>query len=81
MHTLVPPVGPPLPVMPPGCITVLIGGLPAARMTDPVTPPPDMVAKGSATVFIGGLPAARMGDTTASGRVISTGLPTVIIGG
>ncbi|MCB0534722.1 MAG: PAAR domain-containing protein [Lewinellaceae bacterium] len=88
LHTSVPPVGPPLPILPPGCTTVLIGGLPAARAFDMVTPPPgwvvpppDMIAKGSATVFIGGMPAARMGDTTASGRIILAGCPTVIIGG
>ena len=71
------------PVLPPGCPMVMIGGLPAARMTDMCTcaGPPDVIAKGSATVMIGGLPAARMGDTTAHGGTIVVGLPTVIIGG
>ena len=71
------------PVLPPGCPMVMIGGLPAARMTDMCTcaGPPDVIAKGSATVMIGGLPAARMGDTTAHGGTIVFGLPTVIIGG
>lgn len=66
-----------------GCPTVLIGGLPAARVTDMCVcaGPPDMIAKGSATVLIGGLPAARMFDETAHGGVIVTGLPTVLIGG
>lgn len=53
--------------------TVLIGNMPAARMTDqtaPCTLPacvpggPGMIMKGSATVLIGNLPAARVGDMT-----------------
>jgi uncharacterized Zn-binding protein involved in type VI secretion len=66
-----------------GCPTVLIGGLPAARVTDICicAGPPDMIAKGSATVLIGGLPAARMLDQTAHGGVIVSGFPTVLIGG
>lgn len=68
-------------------MTVLIGGLPAARATDLVTvnpaiwPGPDMIAKGSGTVFIGGLPAARQGDQTGSQGAITSGFPTVMIGG
>ncbi len=71
------------PIMPPGCPTVLIGGLPAARMGDMATcaGPPDVIIMGSATVLIGGQPAARQGDTTAHGGVIVAGCPTVIIGG
>lgn len=71
------------PVMPPGCPTVLIGGVPAARVGDMLvcTGPPDTIIKGSATVMIGGMPAARMGDTTAHGGTIVIGCPTVIIGG
>lgn len=71
------------PVMPPGCATVLIGGMPAARVGDMLvcTGPPDTIIKGSATVLIGGMPAARMGDTTAHGGTIVAGCPTVIIGG
>ena len=70
-------------VMPPGCPTVLIGGMPAARVGDMLvcTGPPDTIIKGSATVMIGGMPAARMGDTTAHGGTIVAGCPTVIIGG
>lgn len=65
------------------CPTVLIGSLPAARVTDmhvcpmvtvlvphvggPIIPPTSM------TVLIGGLPAARMGD-----RCICVGPPDVI---
>lgn len=86
MHTcpmvtgVVPHVGGP--ILPPGCPTVLIGGMPAARMTDMATcvGPPDVIVKGSPTVLIGGLMAARLGDNTAHGGVIVVGLPTVLIG-
>jgi uncharacterized Zn-binding protein involved in type VI secretion len=71
------------PILPPGAITVLIGGLPAARMGDMCTcvGPPDVIALGSATVMIKGQPAARMGDMTAHGGVITLGYPTVNING
>lgn len=71
------------PILPPGCPTVLIGGLPAARVGDMATcvGPPDAIAMGSATVLIGGMPAARMGDQTAHGGVIAAGYPMVLIGG
>lgn len=71
------------PILPPGCVTVLIGKLPAARMTDMAVcvGPPDVIIKGSATVLIGKLPAARMGDTTVHGGTIVFGCPTVLIGG
>lgn len=78
-----------------GCPTVLIGGVPAARMGDnhvcpmvnPGAPPPPHVGgpilKGSATVMIGGMPAARVGDMcTCSGPpdTIIIGCATVLIG-
>ncbi|MEN9938468.1 MAG: hypothetical protein RLZZ387_5047 [Chloroflexota bacterium] len=71
------------PIMPPGCPTVLIGGMPAAVVGGMATcvGPPDSLVKGSATVLIGGMPAVRMGDTTAHGGVVALGLPTVMIGG
>ena len=71
------------PVLPPGCPTVLIGSLPAARVGDlcVCTGPPDSIIMGSSTVLIGGMPAARMGDATAHVGVIVVGCPTVIIGG
>ncbi len=86
MHTcpmvdvLVPHVGGP--ILPPGCPTVLIGGLPAARMGDMATcvGPPDVIILGCPTVLIGGQPAARMGDATAHGGVIILGCPTVLVG-
>jgi uncharacterized Zn-binding protein involved in type VI secretion len=70
------------PIIAPCCPTVLIGGLPAARVSDMATcvSPPDVIVKGSATVFIAGLPAARIGDSTAHGGVIIVGCPTVLIG-
>jgi uncharacterized Zn-binding protein involved in type VI secretion len=70
------------PILPPGCPTVLIGGVPAARVGDMATcvGPPDVIAMGSPTVLIGNMMAARMGDPTAHGGVIVLGLPTVMIG-
>jgi uncharacterized Zn-binding protein involved in type VI secretion len=69
------------PILPPGCPTVLIGMLPAARVSDMAlcVGPPDVIALGSFTVLIGSLPAARMGDLTAHGGTIVMGFPTVII--
>jgi hypothetical protein len=62
---------------------VLIGGIPAARITDMLTcvGPPDIIIGGSLTVFIGGMAAARMTDQTAHGGIIVSGMPTVLIGG
>lgn len=86
MHTcpmvtgVVPHVGGP--ILPPGGIPVLIGGMPAARVTDMCTcvGPPDTIVLGSFKVVIKGLPAARIGDITAHGGVVTTGYPTVLIG-
>jgi uncharacterized Zn-binding protein involved in type VI secretion len=77
---LVPHVGGP--ILPPGGLPVLIGGMPAARVGDMCVcvGPPDVIALGSFTVLIGGMPAARMGDITAHGGTIVLGLPTVLIG-
>jgi len=72
--------GAPTPIIPPGAATVLIAGLPAARMGDSCGV--DAVVKGSMTVLIGGLPAARIADITATGgAVIPPGALTVLIGG
>jgi uncharacterized Zn-binding protein involved in type VI secretion len=70
------------PVLPPGGLPVLIGGLPAARVGDTALciGPPDLIALGSVTVLIGGQPAARMGDVTVHGGTILSGCPTVLIG-
>ncbi len=70
------------PILPPGKINVLIGGMPAATATNMCmcVGPPDSILMGSFGVFIGGLPAARMGDPTMHGGRITFGLPTVLIG-
>ena len=90
MHTcpMVTPGVPPIPhvggpIIPPCCPTVIIGGMPAARVSDMATcvGPPDSIVKGSATVIICNMPAARIGDNTVHGGVIVSGCPTVIIGG
>jgi len=78
---IVPHVGGP--ILPPCMPTVLIEGLPAARITDVAVcaGPPDVIALGSFTVLIGALSAARIGDITAHGGVIVLGAMTVLIGG
>lgn len=78
-----------------GCPTVLIGGMPAARMMDMhvcpmVTPAPAPIPHvggpiilGSMGVLIGGMPAARMGDMAicvGPPDVIALGCMTVMIG-
>ncbi len=71
------------PIIAPGCPTVLIGFLPAARVTDMAVcvGPPDMIAMGSTSVMIAFLPAARIGDMTIHGGVIVLGEFTVMVGG
>lgn len=71
------------PIMGPCAPTVLIGGLPAAKLGDLAVcvGPPDSIIKGSSTVLIMGMPAARLGDSTAHGGTIMVGFPTVLIGG
>ncbi|HVJ51656.1 MAG TPA: PAAR domain-containing protein [Aliidongia sp.] len=63
----------PLQIIPPGGVTVLIGGMPAARVGDMSQPcmlpgcvpaGPGVIQMGSATVLICGQPAARVGDMT-----------------
>ncbi|GAB4021225.1 PAAR domain-containing protein [Spirosoma koreense] len=87
MCPMVTPGVPPIPhvggpILPPGQVTVLIGGQPAAGMGDMCTcvGPPDSITKGSTGVMINKKPAARMGDPTAHGGLIALGLPTVLIG-
>lgn len=78
-----PPPGAPNPIALPGAMTVLIGGLPAARMTDQAAVGvPHPIIKGSATVMIQHLPAARVMDSLACGGfIIPPCMPTVLIGG
>lgn len=76
---LVPHVGGP--VLPPGAVTTLIGGQPAARVGDIVTcvGPPDVIVLGSFTVMFQGQPAAYMGSLTAHGGAVVMGYPMVMI--
>ena len=69
-------------VLPPGEPTVLIGGMPAARVCDMCmcVGPPDLIALGSFTVLIGGMPAAQMTSLTAHGGTVMLGDFTVLIG-
>lgn len=71
------------PILPPGAVTVLIGGLPAARVGDMATcvGPPDVIALGSMTVLTMKQPQARIGDLTAHGGNIILGCFTVLVGG
>jgi uncharacterized Zn-binding protein involved in type VI secretion len=75
--------GPPLTGV--GSPTVLIGGLPAWRLSDFHTCPlvtglvphvGGVVAMGSTSVLINGVPAVRQGDS-----VVETGPPNTIVGG
>jgi uncharacterized Zn-binding protein involved in type VI secretion len=70
------------PIAGPGCPTVLIQGIPAARVGDMAVcvGPPDVIALGSVTVMIGGAPAARLGDMTAHGGSIVLGCFTALVG-
>ena len=70
------------PVLPPGCPTVLIGAMPAARVGDMAVcvGPPDTIAMGSFSVLIGSMPAARLGDLCGHGGTIVAGCPTVLVG-
>jgi len=89
MHTcpMQSPAVPPVPhvggpILPPGCPTVLIGGVPAACVGDTATcvGPPDAIVSGALNVLIGNRPAARMGDPTAHGGVIVLGALNVLVG-
>lgn len=82
----------PMPILPPCAPTVLVGGIPAARMFDmcpgvvatPVGPapaPPHPIVKGSVTVLIQKMPAARIGDQCGMGGTIIGGNFTVLVGG
>lgn len=70
-------------IIPPCAPTVLVGGLPAARLMDlhPSGLGPHPNIKFSATVIIQSMPASRIGDSTACGGVILKGDFTVLTGG
>lgn len=80
---IVPPAPPaPMPIMPPCSPTVIVSGLPAARLGDlHASAPPHPIVLGSMTVMINMMPAARMGDLGACGGTIVMGAPTVLTGG
>ena len=65
-----------------GDASVLIGYMPAARVSDSLVcaTGPDAIASGESSVLIGSLPAARLGDPTVHGGKIVVGCPTVLIG-
>ena len=66
-----------------GSPTVFINGVPAVRVGDNClcVGPPDTVMAGSSSVKIENKPAARLGDLKVHGGTITSGSPTVIIGG
>ncbi|MBP7659034.1 MAG: PAAR domain-containing protein, partial [Burkholderiaceae bacterium] len=70
------------PILPPCAPTVIVGGMPQARITDlcVCVGPPDSIVKGSFVVPAMNNPAARMTDQTAHGGTIVIGFPTVLIG-
>lgn len=88
LHTC--PIHGPTPILGVGAPTVLVGNLPAARVTDfaacpappaPV-PIPNAIVKGSTSVIIMNMPAARQLDMcTHPGSMITVGFPTVLTGG
>jgi uncharacterized Zn-binding protein involved in type VI secretion len=92
MHICACPPAPPAPnpVLPPCAVTVLVNGIPAARMGDlalavpmpPAVPFPHPFVKGSATVMMMGQPALRMGvDPCALGGVVVVASVNVFTGG
>jgi len=71
------------PILPPGAPTVLVGGMPAAKMGDMCTcvGPPDSIVMGSTTVLVSNMPVAKMGSSTSHGGSVILGCPTVLVGG
>ncbi len=69
------------PIAGPGAPTVLIGKLPAARVSDMCVcvGPPDSIVAGSSKVMIMNLPAARITSSCAHGGTVVAGFPTVLI--
>ena len=67
--------------MPPGAPTVLIGGVPAARVGDMCTcaGAPDAIVMGSAKVMIGGIARGTYGRHDRARRGDHVGSPTVMI--
>ncbi|WP_407571467.1 PAAR domain-containing protein [Deinococcus altitudinis] len=66
-----------------GAATVLIGGLPAARIGDAHPEPvhgPQVIVTGAATVLIEGRPAARAADLVGCSAALVPTQTTVLIG-
>src|ERR1700678_4293185 len=65
-----------------GAPSVIIGYIPAARVSDNLicVPSVDSISQGSSNVVIVNKNAARIGDPTNHGGVVVAGCPTVIIG-
>lgn len=81
-HVCTAPPGAPFPIAGPCAPTVLVGKLPAARVTDLCAGmAPHPLVKGSATVLIQKMPAARILDLCALGGAVAFGWPTVLTGG
>lgn len=86
LHPPPPPAGPiaaPTALAFVGAPTVLVGNMPAARISDNhIGLGPHPIIKGSATVIISNMPAARVTDNTAcGGMVLPPCCPTVLTGG
>lgn len=76
------PVPVPIPIASPCAVPVLVGKIPASRITDLAGIPfPHPVVKGSATVIIQKLPAARITDNCVCGGLIVKGQINVLVGG
>ncbi len=69
-------------ILPAGAPSVLIHGMPAARVGDrsKCNGPPDAIVMGESSVLISNSPAARVGDPTSHGGVIVAGCGCVQIG-
>jgi uncharacterized Zn-binding protein involved in type VI secretion len=74
-------------VLGPGMPTVLIAGLPAARLGDlhvcaipSLAHVPSPFVAGSVTVLLAGVPLLRSGDACVCGASVAVGAPTVSIG-
>lgn len=65
-----------------GFPTVLVGNMPASRITDIAVcgPIPNPLVTGAMTVLIGKSPASRITESTAHGGKVVSGFPTVLIG-
>lgn len=69
------------PIIGPGAPTVLVSGLPMAKVGDECVcvGPPDSIVVGSSSVLVEGMPAAYLGSTTAHGGTVVLGIPTVMV--